>query len=111
MDDYLNVCYLIHFDKPVNKAGIQHYIGFAKDLNERISKHRASQGSELTRRANQAGISWKVVRVWRSADADAEKSLKKLGGVNLCPYCSKYLPRSNSRHQSQEPSEASLYSS
>ncbi len=107
--DYKNVCYLIHFDKPVNNAGVQHYIGFARSLPERISKHRASEGSELTRRANQAGISWRVVRVWRDADADAEKALKKLGGVNLCPCCSKYLPRSRSRDQSQVPSVASLY--
>jgi predicted GIY-YIG superfamily endonuclease len=110
VDDYQNVCYLIHFDKPVNKAGVQHYLGFAKHLPDRIASHRASTGSEMTRRANKAGISWSVVRVWSNADADAEKSLKKLGGINLCPICSKFYPRTKKINQSQVPSVASSYS-
>jgi len=110
VDDYQNVCYLIHFDEPVNRAGVQHYIGFAKYLPDRIAQHRASKGAELTRRANDMGISWRVVRVWASADADAEKALKKLGGINLCPVCSKFYPRQKTSNQSQVPSVASSYS-
>lgn len=105
MDDYRNVCYLIHFDEPLNAAGMRHYVGFAPVLSDRIAKHRASKGAAATARANALGIGWRVVRVWRDADRDAEKALKKLGGVNLCPHCSKLIPRSNRLSQGQGPHE------
>lgn len=107
MDDYTNVCYLIHFDKPFNGGGNQHYIGFAPYLPDRIAKHRASKGSAVTARANQMGIPWRVVRVWSGADSKAEQALKKLGGVNLCPVCSKYFPRSERHNQVQGPPSSS----
>jgi len=94
--EYQNVCYLIHFDKPVNGAGHQHYIGFTSYLPDRIASHRASTSSGLTGRANRAGIPWRVVRVWRNADIASEKALKHLGGVNLCPICSKFMSKSKS---------------
>ncbi len=100
--DYENVCYLIHFDEPVNRAGVQHYIGFAKSLPERVSQHRASKGASITARANALGIGWQVVRVWRNASREAELGLKQFGGKNLCPYCSKF------RKVSARPREARL---
>ncbi len=103
VDSYRDVCYLIHFDEPFNGGGNQHYIGFAPSLPERIAKHRASKGSAVTARANQMGISWRVVRVWSDADSQSEKMLKKLGGVNLCPVCSKYFPRTGKSSQVQGP--------
>jgi predicted GIY-YIG superfamily endonuclease len=90
VDDYRNVCYLIHFDRPINRAGVQHYIGFTTDLRARIAEHRGPKGAMITRRANAEGIPWRVVRVWRGGSLDIERELKKLGGVNLCPLCSKY---------------------
>ena len=97
MDDYLNVCYLIHFDKPVNAAGVQHYLGFAKSLPERIAKHRTNKGAALTARANKLGIGWRVVRVWRNADADAEVALKSMVPKNLCPHCNVRVRRQRAR--------------
>ncbi len=105
MEGYKNVCYLIHFDKPIGGSKAQHYIGFTTDLEKRVASHRATTGSGLTGRANFLGISWKVVRVWRDADTNSEKALKRFGGVNLCPICSKYRRRSSLVEVNTERSE------
>lgn len=97
MDDYLNVCYLIHFDEPVGKSHAQHYLGFAKDLRKRIEQHRTDRGAALIRSANARGIGWRVVRVWRNADADAEIALKKMIPKNLCPHCNVSVTRKRQR--------------
>jgi len=99
--EYRNVCYLIHFDEPV--SGKQHYLGFAVDLSERIARHRASKGARLTARANARGISWRVVRVWRNADADAEIALKAMIPKNLCPHCNKRVARQKYRAEMSKP--------
>jgi hypothetical protein len=102
VDDYRNVCYLIHFDKPVGKSSAQHYLGFATDLKRRIAQHRASEGSSLIRSANARGIGWRVVRVWRDADLDAEAALKAMIPKNLCPHCNPRIARRNARLASEK---------
>ncbi len=97
MDNYQNVCYLIHFDEPIGKSHAQHYLGFAKDLHKRIAQHRTDRGASLVRSANARGISWHVVRVWRNADADAEVALKLMIPKNLCPYCNVSVTRKRER--------------
>ncbi len=97
MSEYRNVCYLIHFDEPV--SGVQHYLGFALNLAERIAKHRASEGARLTARANARGIGWRVVRVWRDADAGAEVALKAMVPKNLCPHCNKRVAWQKARSE------------
>ncbi len=104
MGEYRNVCYLVHFDKPVGNSKAQHYLGFAKSLPERIAKHRASKGAAITARANKLGIGWRVVRVWRNADADAEIALKAMLPKNLCPYCNKRAARQKYRAELSESS-------
>lgn len=86
---YENVCYLIHCETPVNKAGAQHYIGFTNNLERRIRQHRGLErgGAGFLQQANVRGIPWRVIRVWRDASYDAEKRLKLMGGKNLCPVC------------------------
>lgn len=100
MDDYQNVCYLIHFDEPVGGSKAQHYLGYASDLRRRIAQHRTNKGSAITARANKLGISWRVVRVWRDADLDAEQALKAMLPKNLCPYCNKRVARKKARAES-----------
>jgi predicted GIY-YIG superfamily endonuclease len=95
--DYENVCYLIHFDEPVGRSKAQHYLGFATDLRRRIAQHRAGKGSAITARANALGIGWRVVRVWRDADLDAEQALKAMLPKNLCPYCNVRVRRQKAR--------------
>jgi predicted GIY-YIG superfamily endonuclease len=90
VDSHRNVCYLIHLERPINKSGTQHYIGFALNLSERIAKHRASKGAQVLKHANALGIGWEVVRVWRDGSREAELGLKHFGGKNLCPKCSKF---------------------
>lgn len=89
MDNYQNVCYLIHFDEPIGNS--QHYLGYASDLRVRIAQHRSGKAAKLTTIAKSRGISWRVVRVWGNADVSAEKYLKGLGASNLCPHCSRYI--------------------
>ncbi len=100
MDNYQNVCYLIHFDEPV--GGKSHYLGFAPDLSARIAKHRASEGAAMTRRANARGISWRVVRVWRDSDRDAEVALKAMIPKNLCPHCNLRVSRQKARSLAEQ---------
>lgn len=97
MAEYQNVCYLIHFDRPVGGSKAQHYLGFSTDLQRRIAQHRASEGSAITARANALGIGWRVVRVWRDADLDAEQALKAMLPKNLCPYCNKRVQLQKAR--------------
>lgn len=100
MSEYRNVCYLIHFDEPV--SGVQHYLGFAKYLPDRIAAHRRGDGALLTNRANIRGISWRVVRVWRGSDRDAEVALKAMIPKNLCPYCNLRVSRQKARSLAEQ---------
>jgi putative endonuclease len=91
VDDYQNVCYLIHFDEPIGNA--QHYLGFAPDLQGRMKKHRTNKGAKITAIANNRGIGYRVVRVWKVPEPfyKSEKYLKGLGAADLCPHCSRYI--------------------
>ncbi len=105
VDNYQNVCYLIHFDEPIGKSHAQHYLGYASDLRRRIAQHRASEGSSLVRSANARGISWRVVRVWRDADLDAERALKSMIPKNLCPHCNVRISRRKARLEAAQSSQ------
>ncbi len=89
----MGFCYLIHLDDPLAN-GSQHYIGYARDrqhLEERIQKHLAGIGARYLKVAHRQKVSYRVVRIWRSATSADEKRLKQLGGKNLCPHCSPYM--------------------
>lgn len=78
--------YLLHFDRPLEHA--QHYLGFADDIDARIERHRAGNGSKLVRAALDAGIGFRLVRVWEGMDRNGERKLKKRkNGCKLCPLC------------------------
>jgi predicted GIY-YIG superfamily endonuclease len=79
--------YLIHFDKPFKHAS--HYIGWAKrDLEQRMKHHRSGTGSKLMKAVTNAGIGWKVVKVWEDGDRTFERSLKnKKKSSCICPVC------------------------
>lgn len=77
--------YLIHFETAYKHA--RHYLGSAKDLEQRLAQHRSGQGARLLEVIQQAGISWEVVRTW-AANRKKESQLKKQGGRSrLCPVC------------------------
>lgn len=79
--------YLIHFNKKLAHA--QHYIGFVEnDLEQRIEKHKAGTGAKILRACKEAGIDWKVVKVWEEGSRDFERSLKNKKKTRcICPVC------------------------
>jgi len=88
--------YILHFDRPYwygkNGAGCQHYVGYTKDLESRLDKHRAGNGSKLCRYATNKGIQFSLVRVEHYASQSEarrrEVQIKKRGGGGkLCPLC------------------------
>ncbi len=81
--------YLVHLERPL-PGGRRHYVGYARDrehLDERWAKHRASEGAQFLKEANEAGIGWIVVRVWMNVGPDKEKQVKSMGAKFICPVC------------------------
>lgn len=82
---HMGYLYLIHFTIPYKHA--RHYLGFTKDLPARLMQHRIGQGANLMRVIEEAGIPWKVSRLW-VGDRYLERSLKNTRNVpKLCPVC------------------------
>src|SRR4051794_35429847 len=78
--------YLAHFSTNLSHA--RHYLGFATDLAQRMAQHRAGTGARLMEVIKQAGIGWKLVRVW-PGDRGLERRLKRRKNTppRLCPLC------------------------
>ena len=83
----MGLVYIIHFEEKLKHA--QHYIGFVEnDLQQRIERHLANQGSKLLAAVNKAGIKWEVVKVYENVDRAFERKLKnRKGARHLCPKC------------------------
>lgn len=84
------IVYLIHFERPFKHA--QHYLGWATDVTERIKRHvslaRKRRGSALMRAVVEAGIAFKIVRLWGDKTRDEERRMHLWGsGTRLCPVC------------------------
>lgn len=79
--------YLLHFDRPFNRA--QHYIGFCKgDPKRRLKVHLAGRGSKLMRSVAKLGIGVRIARIWPDGDLSFEYQLKKARAHRrLCPLC------------------------
>lgn len=82
---YSGWIYLIHFNKPYEHA--EHYMGFTKNVDRRMLRHVAGRGARLMQVIEDAGITWKISRVWYG-DRYLERRLKKQGGhARKCPIC------------------------
>lgn len=79
--------YLIHFDQPYKHA--RHYTGFceADDPAERIAEHAAGRGARLLAVIKEAGITWRVARVYPGATRTDERQMKKHSAARRCPLC------------------------
>jgi len=78
--------YLLHFSEAYKHA--RHYMGYASDLEERLSRHRSGQGARLLSVLKASGIGWECVRTWRGSRA-LERKLKNFKNApTLCPVCS-----------------------
>ena len=78
--------YLIHFETKLHHA--QHYLGFTTNLEERLKRHASGNGSKLMHAVSQAGITWKVTRLWENVPQSWERELKQSKNTPcLCPEC------------------------
>ena len=78
--------YLLHLDR--KWCGGNHYVGYARDIAERVRQHVAGTGALYTRTAARSGISLHLVRVWPGAGKDVELRIKRQGsGIAYCPWC------------------------
>lgn len=85
----MGTVYLLHFSKKYHHAG--HYIGFTKNLTERIEQHKAGAGARLLEVIVNAGITFDLVRTW-AADRKFERKLKRRKkAAKLCPICRKEM--------------------
>ncbi len=65
-------------------CGGAHYVGYAKNIDERVRLHQVGYGALYTRTA----VTFHLVRVWLDAGKDLELRIKRLGGgVAYCPRC------------------------
>jgi predicted GIY-YIG superfamily endonuclease len=90
---HMGYLYLIHFDIPYKHA--KHYLGFSKDIPARLIRHQAGRGSNLMRVIEEAGIPWKVTRIW-VGDRYLERKFKKHSSTRYCPVCRRieqYTPK------------------
>ncbi len=79
------VVYLLHFHRKL--AHSQHYIGFTRDLDRRLTDHLCGMGARLMEVCFERGIEWKLARTW-PGDRELERRLKnRKEAPALCPIC------------------------
>jgi predicted GIY-YIG superfamily endonuclease len=90
--------YLLHFDRPY-WGPMQHYVGFTRNLPQRLRAHREGDGCLTTRRAFDQGIGFTLARIWWPGTLRLERQIKDRGPVNYCPVCPR-RPRAADRARS-----------
>jgi predicted GIY-YIG superfamily endonuclease len=84
--------YLLHFLEPIGnptnpRAQAQHYIGYSRQPERRISIHTAARGAAIVRHVQQQGIGFLVARTW-AGNWQLERQLKaRKKARQLCPAC------------------------
>jgi len=77
--------YMLHFTAPFGHA--RHYVGWARDLDARITAHRDGRGARLVAVITAAGIGFTVARTV-PGDRTLERAIKRAGGATrYCPIC------------------------
>ncbi len=83
--------YLVHLEHPYHHA--RHYLGWALDVDQRLTEHREGRGSPLLRAATMAGIDFRIARTWPETDRYFERQLKSWHkSSQLCPLCQHHAP-------------------
>src|SRR6185437_214928 len=77
--------YLVHFDQRYAHAG--HYTGSSPDIDRRLTEHFNGRGARLMAVIKDAGITWRLARVWPEGGRDKERALKQRGAARHCPIC------------------------
>ncbi len=79
------VVYLLHFSRPLAHA--KHYLGSAKNLDERLAEHQQGRGARLMQVILELGITFSCVRTWKGG-RKVERKLKSFKKATaLCPLC------------------------
>jgi predicted GIY-YIG superfamily endonuclease len=81
----LGIVYLLHFDRPYHHA--RHYVGWTRNLERRVARHRDGRGSPLIEAASNAGIVFTVARVWPNVTRRFERRVHHMMAKLLCPMC------------------------
>jgi hypothetical protein len=85
MPSRIGTVYLLHSDRPYRHA--RHYLGWAADLDSRLTEHAAGNGARPPAAVRTAGIGWTLARTWTGTHA-RERQLKRQGGASRrCPLC------------------------
>lgn len=81
----LGVVYLLHFTQPYKHA--RHYLGWTRDLPGRLAQHETGTGARLLQVVADAGIEWRLARLWPGG-RHRERAIKRQGGASrCCPMC------------------------
>jgi len=80
----MGTIYLLHFDQKIARS--QHYLGWTRNLDQRLEDHRAGRGGKTTARSRAAGIGFELAAQW-SGSPDDEKRLKNKSLRSLCSTC------------------------
>jgi predicted GIY-YIG superfamily endonuclease len=84
--------YLLHLFTPYRHA--RHYLGYSRNVAQRVKQHQSGRGVPLMRAVYQAGITFCLARVWDDGDMGLEKQLRhQKNNPRLCPFCSASLPQ------------------
>jgi predicted GIY-YIG superfamily endonuclease len=97
----IGTVYLLHFARPY-WGPKRHYVGFTRNLPQRLRAHREGDGRVTTRRAFDQGIGFTLTRVWWPGTLRLERQIKARGPVNYCPLCLR-RPRAAERARSFPP--------
>jgi predicted GIY-YIG superfamily endonuclease len=82
----MGIVYLLHFNKKYK--GTQHYICYTDDLDKRLKRHQAKQGSKFVATLLNADLSFVLARTWQDVDRSFERKLKRRKkSRQLCPIC------------------------
>jgi hypothetical protein len=87
----LGIVYVLHFDRPYAHA--RHYVGFTRNLDQRIARHRAGLSSPLMRAVRKARIGFKVARIWHGVTRRFERRVHHMQTKLLCPLCTHRVGR------------------
>jgi hypothetical protein len=77
--------YLLHFERPY-KGRSRHYLGFTRNLDQRLENHRRGSACVTTKLAFDRGISFTLARTWLGTPK-LGRAIKSQGLIKCCPIC------------------------
>jgi hypothetical protein len=91
MQSQHNVCYLLHFDRPIGsdnpRGRAQHYLGYADRLDRRALQHLTGRGAKITQALVAHGIGFQIARTWPGSRSFERKLKRRKEAPRLCPIC------------------------